>query len=165
MCSLRIRLKEGPADVRLISWRRPVTACADTNDLRSCWSRLATSSSASYGWIMALIASITPSLVQGWSASAPGHWPKSVAVDVLDTLLFPGEQPFNTLHELPTDPKQDFRPNFDLAAFHNGEIVLADFNFYSTLSLPVNSQSIVFPVLCSAVNPWTRKLKFALSLK
>jgi hypothetical protein len=40
---------------------------------------------------------------------------------LIDALLFSGEQPFNTLHKLPTDPKQDLRPNLHLAAFHRGE--------------------------------------------
>jgi hypothetical protein len=36
------------------------------------------------------------------------------------------QQPFNTLPKLPTDPKQDLRPNLHLAVFHRGEIVLTD---------------------------------------
>ena len=41
-------------------------------------------------------------------------------------LAFPRQQPFNTLHKLPTDPKQDLRTNLNVASFHRGEIVLAD---------------------------------------
>ena len=33
------------------------------------------------------------------------------------------QQPFNTLPKLPTDPKQDLRPNLNFALFHRGEIV------------------------------------------
>ena len=40
-------------------------------------------------------------------------------------LAFPREQPFNTLHKLPTDPKQDRRRNLQLATFHRGEVVRA----------------------------------------
>ena len=33
------------------------------------------------------------------------------------------QQPFNTLPKLPTDAKQDLRPDLDLAVFHRGERV------------------------------------------
>ena len=49
-------------------------------------------------------------------------------------LPFPRQQPFNTLRKLPTDPKQDLRPNLHLAAFHGGEIVLADSNAFGELT-------------------------------
>ena len=68
----------------------------------------------------AIISSITPPLVQGWPVSAPDHWPRVWRLTLLDTLLFPDEQPFNTLHKLPTDPKQDIRPNLHLAMLHRG---------------------------------------------
>ena len=41
-------------------------------------------------------------------------------------LAFPHQQPCNTLGKPPTDSKQNLRPNLYLAAFHHGEIVLAD---------------------------------------
>ena len=40
-----------------------------------------------------------------------------------------GQQPFNTLRKLPTDPEQDLSPNLQLAAFHRGEIVRTDSDF------------------------------------
>jgi hypothetical protein len=46
--------KDEPVRRRSISWCRPVAECADSNDLRSCWSRLVTGSSASRGRIMHL---------------------------------------------------------------------------------------------------------------
>jgi hypothetical protein len=33
-------------------------------------------------------------------------------------LAFPRQQPFNSLRKLPTDPKQDLRPNLHLPSFH-----------------------------------------------
>jgi hypothetical protein len=53
--------KDEPVRRRSISWCRPVAECADSNDLRSCWSRLVTGSSASRGRIMHL----DPSLLLG----------------------------------------------------------------------------------------------------
>ena len=50
-----------------------------------------------------------------------------------------GQKPFNTLPKLLTDAKQDLRPNFNLAAFHRRQIVLADINtFYE--AAPASSQ-------------------------
>ena len=40
-----------------------------------------------------------------------------------DGLLFPRQQPSNSLHKLPTDPKQDPCPNLHLPSFHRGEAV------------------------------------------
>ena len=50
---------------------------------------------------------------------------------IRDATLPPSAAIFNTLRKLPTDPKQDLRPNLHLAAFHRREIVLADANAFS----------------------------------
>lgn len=50
-------------------------------------------------------------------------------------LPFPRQQPFDTLRKLPTDPKQDLRPNFNFAAFHRREIVLTDADAFGELRL------------------------------
>ena len=50
-------------------------------------------------------------------------------------LPFPVSSHSTLLHKLPTDPKQDLRPNLHLASFHRGEIVLADANAFGELHL------------------------------
>jgi hypothetical protein len=44
-------------------------------------------------------------------------WAKSVRSIISEPLLFHRQHPFNTLHKLPADPKQDLRPNLHAAAF------------------------------------------------
>jgi hypothetical protein len=53
----------------------------------------------------------------------------------VDRLAFPRQEPFKTLPELSTDPKQDLSPNLHLAPFHGGKMILADANAFGKLAL------------------------------
>ena len=59
-------------------------------------------------------------------------------------LALPGQQPFNIFPKFLTDSKQELRPNLQFAAFHGGEIVLADANAFGASTRLKNVWNVGF---------------------